>query len=127
MTFFFDNNLSPKLPHILRLVNRDACHLRSYFPRDVEDSQYLPEVGQRGWVVVTRDEGMLTRPAERLARRQHRITCVYLKGYPRTPDHLQQALWVLRRWPDVELAVREARRGTWLEVPVRGQIRRSAA
>jgi hypothetical protein len=124
MTFAFDNCLSPKLAHILRLLDVNAIHLKKHLRGKTEDTEWLPEAGRRGWVVVTRDEHIRTRPAERLAWKRWRVTCVDLKGYPHWRSRWDQAFWVLKRWPDIEEAVRTAREGTWLVVPSRGRIDR---
>lgn len=124
MRFFFDNNLSPKLPYILRILRVDAVHLRSHFKKDTPDADWLPEVGRRGWVVVTRDARIRRQPAERTLLSRHRITCVFLRGLPARRGPMYSVEWVLHRWPDIVSEVGGSRQGTWLDVPQRGKIKR---
>lgn len=37
------------------------------FPADAKDPEWLPQVGAKGWVVLTRDKHILTRPLEVIA------------------------------------------------------------
>jgi hypothetical protein len=53
LTFFLDNNLSPILAEGLRAFGEDVRHLREIFPPDTPDEVWLPEIGQRGWYLVT--------------------------------------------------------------------------
>ena len=123
MTFFFDNDLSHKLPYVLRILGVNAVHLKSYFGRDAKDREWLPEVGRRGWVVVTKEKRMWTRPAERTLLRRYRITCVCLKGL-RRKGFWDQARWLLARWQRIRSDLEDCRQGTWLDVPERAPPKR---
>ncbi|GIU99468.1 MAG: hypothetical protein KatS3mg014_1084 [Actinomycetota bacterium] len=70
MTFFFDNNLSPRLVEGLRAFGEDAMHLRDEFPADTDDTVWLPEIGRRGWYLVTHDKKIRKKPAEIRALKQ---------------------------------------------------------
>jgi predicted nuclease of predicted toxin-antitoxin system len=67
VTFFFDNTFPPQLVKILKILNVDARHLQDDFPADTDDVDWLPEVGRKGWVVVTGDRKISKKPPERKA------------------------------------------------------------
>jgi hypothetical protein len=67
LTFFLDNNLSPILAEGLRAFGEDVRHLREVFPPDTPDEVWLPEIGQRGWYLVTHDK-RIPRKALEMAR-----------------------------------------------------------
>ena len=66
MTFFLDNNLSPLLAAGLRAFGEDAQHLRDVFPADTADEVWLPDIGRRGWYLVSRDKKIAKKRAQRV-------------------------------------------------------------
>jgi len=126
MTYFFDNNLSPKIAKILDIMDVDAIHLRDRFDPSTPDEEWLREAGKCGWVVVTLDKKIRSRVAEREAYKQYGVVLVVIyEKYMRLPKW-NQIVWMLTRWPKIEEAVKEARQGTCLRVPCRGRIRRES-
>lgn len=124
MTFFFDANLSPKIPQILRLLGVDAIHLRERFPADAQDEDWLDEAQGQGWVVITADRRMRTNPATQLVFAQCKVTAVFLTKTILSRNLWDQTLWFLRRWDDIVKAVRKSKPGTCLKAAVAGAIRR---
>lgn len=49
-------------------------------PRGTPDLQWLAWAGQRGWIVLTRDRRIRTRPAELRAFREHGVRVVWIGG-----------------------------------------------
>jgi hypothetical protein len=45
----------------------------SHFPRGTADEEWLPVVGQKGWVLLTQDKGIKRRKNELMALRQHGV------------------------------------------------------
>lgn len=64
MTFFFDNNLSFRLAEGLRGFGEGVRHLRDEFDPATPDTVWLPEIGRRGWYLITRDKRIARKPAE---------------------------------------------------------------
>jgi predicted nuclease of predicted toxin-antitoxin system len=62
--FFFDNNLPPRMAPILRLMDIEAVHLQEEFPANVDDVVWMPEVGRKGYVVLTTDYKIARRASE---------------------------------------------------------------
>ena len=73
MRFFVDNNLSPQLANGMRAFGEDVIHITEIFPDDTHDTEYLSRVGSEGWFLVTRDNRIRYRPAERTARKEHQV------------------------------------------------------
>lgn len=90
-TFFFDNNLSPSYARMLRALDVDARALREEFPRNTDDVDWLPEIGRRGWVLITHDRSIRTRPAEARALRASVVTAIFLGRFWRTTGRWEQA------------------------------------
>lgn len=122
MTFFLDNNLSDRIAKGLRGFGEDARHLKEHFPTDAEDCEWLPEVAQRGWFVLTRDLGLHTKPLELALIKRHGAGVFVVTG-----RHLKAwdlIVLIVRKWPDIRRQAQALSRPFLLEVRARGQIRR---
>lgn len=97
VTFFFDNNLSHHLAEGMKAFLEDAVHLQDEFPKNAEDADWLPTIGKRGWILVTRDERIRKNPAEIKAYRKHRVGAFFLGGKNRSRCELIRQL--VRNWP----------------------------
>jgi predicted nuclease of predicted toxin-antitoxin system len=76
---------------------------RDVFSHDVPDSQWIAEVGRRGWVIVTRDQEIRRRPNELNAVRDASVHLFAL-----TSGNLsaaQTAVVICRAWPAICRAV----------------------
>ena len=65
LEIFIDRSLGKKIA--LPLIEAGATvHLHDeYFEQNVEDQEWLAEVGNRGWLVITKDQWIRRRPLER--------------------------------------------------------------
>lgn len=84
--FFTDRDLGKQFPAILRsagiLVEAHADHFASNAP----DDQWLPEVGSRGWIVLTHDQRIRYKTNERDAVMAHNIGMIVLIGKVPHPE-----------------------------------------
>lgn len=67
-TFFLDQSLGDKV--IAQALRQQGCRaelLKKHFEINVPDEEWLPEVGRRGWLILTKDDRIRKRPAEREA------------------------------------------------------------
>jgi hypothetical protein len=65
VTFFLDRSLgSLKVAKSLRDADQSVVIHDDVFPQDAQDTAWLPEVGRRGWVVLTKDRHIRTRRNE---------------------------------------------------------------
>jgi hypothetical protein len=66
---FIDRSVPRSIARALQLVRPDVYWLEDVwiFHKGTKESEWLPAVGQAGWLVVSRDKKILSRPAERQA------------------------------------------------------------
>ncbi|HTD32291.1 MAG TPA: hypothetical protein VK665_01420 [Candidatus Elarobacter sp.] len=122
MTFFFDNTFPPQLVKILVILGVDAHHLQDDFPPDTLDVDWIPEVGKKGWVVVTGDRRISKKPPERKALQEANVIAVFMsKGFTSKKIFDIVASFV-KWWPEIEYAVSRVKPGTSLEVGVNGKV-----
>lgn len=65
LVFFVDRSLGRKIiPDTLRGAGEQIRVHDELFPQDARDEDWLPEVGRRGWIVLTKDTRIRYRAAE---------------------------------------------------------------
>jgi len=76
--------------------------LEDEFPHNAKETEWLPEVGARGWLVISRDKKIRSRPGERrslldagvgcfiLMQKQALTRWEYLKLVARTLDEMER-------------------------------------
>jgi len=65
LVFFLDRNLGTKhVASALRATGVTVEVHNDHFLQDAKDEVWLPEVGKRGWVVLTKDDRIRYRPTE---------------------------------------------------------------
>ena len=103
-TLFIDRDAwSRKLDQALREAGIPAAADRDHFADDTPDPLWLAEVGERGWIVLTRDQRIRHRPNELRAVRDARLHVFAL-----TSGNLSAAATaeiVLAAWPAICRAV----------------------
>jgi hypothetical protein len=131
VTFFFDNNLPVTGVKILKLVEYDVIHFQEVYPHaehpaGVDDKDWIPEIGKKGWVIVAGDQRILTRPAEALALKKANVIAYFIyRGFPQQGIR-DQARWLIRYWHKIEEhAAKVASRGNCYEVRSDGEIKLS--
>ena len=75
---FIDRSIPKGVALALQQVRDDVVWLEDIFAHDTADTAWLPDVGARGWLVITRDKKVKTRPAERRLIEQHGVGCFIL-------------------------------------------------
>ncbi len=122
MRFFFDNNISPHLVDILKILGVDALHLRDVFPTNAKDTEWIPRVGQEGWVLVTADKNILRNRAERDALREHRLTTLVLKETILHKGMWEQTEWFIKHWQEIGKDALRLNQGTCVIVRENGKF-----
>ncbi len=122
MTFFFDNNISPRLVNILKQLSVDAIHLKEIFPADTEDTDWIPRAGAEGWIIVTADRMIRRIPAELLALKQSGTTALFLKETFLKKGIWQQAEWLIKTWQTTEVEARRLAPGMMALVKENGRL-----
>ncbi len=122
MKFFFDNNISDRIaPAIACLADGDrdqVVHLKEKFPPDTADTIWIPALAnEKGWIILSGDCRIRTRPGEREAFGKAGLTTFFFaKGWMNTRFWDQAALLV-RWWPKIREQAGLAVAGSFFEVP----------
>lgn len=81
MEYFADRNLGAKIfPAILRDAGITVHTHNDHFAHDAPDTEWIPVVAQRGWVILTSDAAIRRNPLERDAVLSSRATLLVLVG-----------------------------------------------
>jgi predicted nuclease of predicted toxin-antitoxin system len=68
ITFFIDRCLGNK--RIVEVLKQAGIHVEihdDHFPKNAQDVDWLPQVGERGWVILTKDSSISKNKLERIA------------------------------------------------------------
>ena len=96
MTYFIDENLSPRLLEGIEVngIAVDFVPLRSIYPANTKDPEWIPDVGAKGWVVLSRDAKMAQFRVHRPALEEHGVTIVFLPKSLFNKTILEQKAWI---------------------------------
>ena len=72
---FIDRSIPRGVAEAVRKMREDVVWLEDEFPHDVPDEEWLAAAGQRGWLVITHDRKIRTRPGERSAIMENGVGC----------------------------------------------------
>ncbi len=71
---FFDRSIPRGVAEAVKQVREDACWLEDVFERGwIKDREWIPAIGAKGWLVVSKDKKIRTRPEERRAWRENNV------------------------------------------------------
>ncbi len=62
--YFIDRALSESVGYALQKAGRMVEFHKDHFPSDCPDTIWLPEVGKKGWIVLTKDKRIAHNPEE---------------------------------------------------------------
>ena len=72
---FIDRSVPRGVADAVKKMRDDVLWLEDVFPHDVSDEEWLAEAGQKGWLVITHDRKIRTRPGERRAIMDNEVGC----------------------------------------------------
>lgn len=98
-TYFTDRDLGHQFPDILRAAGLHVEHHTAHFAPAARDDEWLPEVGRRGWVVLTHDQQIRWKVNERAAVMESGVAMFIVIGQAPLP---QLAPMVVNTWPLIE-------------------------
>lgn len=75
---FVDRSIPRAVAQALQAVRDDVIWLEDRFPHDTKDPVWLRDAGMNGWLVVSRDKKVRTRPGERQAIIDNSVGCFCL-------------------------------------------------
>lgn len=99
-------------------VRRDTARfsrppVEDLLPRGIKDPEWIPIVGDRGWVMITNDKRLRTRPAEAELAIAHKLKVVHLHGDIGTKPAWDQMVRIATRWGSIQNHVDRAPDGPW--------------
>ena len=100
MKFFIDNNLSHSLANGMRAFGEDVDHLKDHLPEDTPDREWLKYIGEKEYILITRDDNIRRNPAELKSLKDYSVGAFFLGGKNRTRWQLIQQL--VRNWPRIK-------------------------
>ena len=126
MRVFFDNQMSPYLARAISELERglnqhEVTHLREKFRPTIDDPDWIRALaGERDWVIVSADLGIMKNPATRAAWRESGLIAFFLKD-----GWQNQEIWIyasrfLWWWPKIVAQADVAPKGKGFMVPFRG-------
>lgn len=75
---FIDRSVPKGVADAVKTMRDDVLWLEDEFPHDVPDEEWLALAGERGWLVITHDRKIRTRPGERKAIMDNGVACFIL-------------------------------------------------
>jgi len=122
--YFIDENLLG-VAKALASVRDDVCHPGHpelpEVPTGTLDERWLPTIGTGGrdLILITRDNHIRTRPAERMAFHEHGIRAFFITG-KKELNAWQKLDLLVRQWEKIERAVAKNGTGPWAMSLTRG-------
>ncbi len=80
--------------------------------RGMDDVEWIPVVAERGWVVITIDHHLRTRPHEASLAARSGLMCVNLRGAGNL-SRWEQLVRLVRHWEAVEAFIEKRPTGPW--------------
>lgn len=106
MAFVVDENLL-RLGNGMVAVRRDTAPfsrppVHELLYPGILDPDWIPVVGDRGWIVITNDKRIRTRPAEASLAITHKLKVVHLHGAIGNRPAWEQLVRLATRWEAIE-------------------------
>ncbi len=76
---FIDRSVPKGVAEALKQVRDDVCWLEDVFEEGwIKDREWIPDIGARGWLVISKDKKIRTRQEERRAVKDNNVGCFIL-------------------------------------------------
>lgn len=123
VTLFIDRDAwSHRLDAALRGAGIPSVAHRDLFAPDTADEDWIPEVGRRGCVIVTRDQNIRRRPNELAAVQRAAVHLFALTSGNLSAT--ETATLVIQAWPAIQRAVQNTPAPALWSITRGGQVRR---
>lgn len=100
---FIDASVPRSVADQVKKMRPDACWLADLFSPNTKDTEWLQKAGEEGWLVITHDKKIKTRPGERRAIIEHGVGCFILayRGNLKKPEIAEIVLGALEDMEDL--------------------------
>ena len=122
---FIDASLPRTVADELKKVHEDVVFKHDIFPPGTDDPIWLRRVGAEGWLAITRDAHIRTRPAERAAIMENDVGCFILTHQQDLPRR-EIVRIVFDYLPEMEQKFRDTQRPFIYTVTKNGHFREYA-
>ncbi|ORW04121.1 hypothetical protein [Mycobacterium kyorinense] len=117
VVYVVDENLL-RLGNGLTAVRKDTAvfsrpPVDELLPQGIRDPEWIPIVGDRGWVLITTDRRLRTRPHEATLAITHKLKVIHLHGDVGKRSAWDQLVRVAVRWGSIEGQLARAPEGPW--------------
>ena len=113
---FFVDESALGIGNAMEIARNDVVHpghrLLPEVPLGTLDPDWMPVIASRGFVVISRDRHIRTKPAELAAFREHGLPAFWIAG-KRDLTNWDTLVRLVRRWEDIEEAIRVRGPGPW--------------
>jgi hypothetical protein len=118
--FFLDNNMSPAFEAMLSALGVEVSHISRVegLTRDAPDTVWIPVVARNKWVAVGGDGRILTRQHELACVRENGLVYFLFERQFMSMKRWDQALVVMKAWPNIADLAPGAKAGTCFAVAV---------
>lgn len=122
MRYFFDNDISPSLAHMLKALDIDATALRDVFDPKTVDVVFLSELKNDGYdVLISNNTEQRKIPQEKRALKESGIISLYFNPFWSKMKFWDQATWLVQKWPQIEGFCRGTAKGTCADLQRNGK------
>jgi hypothetical protein len=121
-----DNCISPRFGKALRILAEvqayQIVHLSEKFDRSISDIEWLSNLSSESdWVIVSGDPRITRSRSERAAWQETGFTAFFFGDGWASRGYWNQAVDIVRWWPQIVLEARRVRVGTGYLIPVKGK------
>jgi predicted nuclease of predicted toxin-antitoxin system len=125
VTFFFDQHHSHRIVRALRELGIDAIHLQEVFgERSVDDVIWIAKAAEEHWVVITADQHIKTRKAEKAVFRKAGLITFFVAEEYNSKQGFTKFRWIVDQWEKIQVAAATAQPGDCFRVPLNGKLRK---
>lgn len=104
MIFFFDNCVPPRIGQALCVLGKEVRVLREEFKPSTPDTEWMPVVEQRDWIVITEDNRIRRRDIERAMLKGSTLRMVFLPEPFGREQLWDKVIHMMQWWPSIEEA-----------------------
>ncbi|TET32920.1 MAG: hypothetical protein E3J72_18500 [Planctomycetota bacterium] len=96
MRFLVDQNIGERFAKGMKSFGEEVEYLGDHYPLNISDKDLLADIGEKGWVLISREKEIRYKPAEKAAFVKHSNGAFLLSGKKLSGCKIIQQL--VRNW-----------------------------